>query len=100
MKCKLCGTITRESSSEKNIIDFLNQRFTGKPKTYRQYFEENFPKDKFPNADYEGMCREMFFGNDNGVIIVHMGKLLAKNVGTKKSITPTCRGWSLNKVPC
>ena len=28
-------------------------------------FEQNFPKDKFPNADYEGMCREMFFGNDN-----------------------------------
>lgn len=66
VKCKLCGTTTRESSSEKYIIDFWNQRFTGKPKTYRQYFEENFPKDKFPNADYEGMCREMFFGNDNG----------------------------------
>ena len=59
MKCKLCGTITRESSSEKYIIDFWNQRFTDKPKTYRQYFEENFPKDKFPNADYEGMCREV-----------------------------------------
>lgn len=54
VKCKLCGTTTRESSSEKYIIDFWNQRFTDKPKTYRQYFEENFPKDKFPNADYEG----------------------------------------------
>lgn len=31
-------------------------------KTYADYFDENFPKDKFPNADRSCICRRSLFG--------------------------------------
>lgn len=31
-------------------------------KTYADYFEENFPQDKFPNADRSCICRRSLFG--------------------------------------
>ena len=31
-------------------------------KTYADYFEENFPKDKFPNVDRGCICRRSLFG--------------------------------------
>lgn len=31
-------------------------------KTYADYFDENFPKDKFPKADRNSICRRSLFG--------------------------------------
>lgn len=64
ISCQKCYARSQSfTKNEEAAVKVWNRR--NGSQTYRQYFEENFPKDKFPNADYEGMCRETFFGNDN-----------------------------------
>jgi hypothetical protein len=44
-------------------------------KTYADYFDENFPKDKFPNADRSCICRRSLFGGYSEETLCEKGGL-------------------------
>lgn len=66
--CKKCGAATASASTRDAVVKAWNKR-DGR-QTYREYFEEQFPWDAFPDADVESiidilidtLCPNQLFG--------------------------------------